>query len=228
VETQLIQPKPQPSRDVFAALQFEAPYLLERLVKNQIASSPEEAVALFDEVKKYLVLTATGERRMWQMYSLRVDEAWHQFILYTQQYSLFCTRHFGYYLHHSPNNAPKPNASVAASSPTFTDFQARYRELFGSDLPDVWFDERSLTPDSRLRNDIPGQLTVHARDDMRDLISPEGETLFAVNDLAAEAMMFLARTAVFYIRELPGQLEDGEKVELARTLVQCRILKVVG
>ena len=39
------------------ALAYDAPFLIERLQKQRIAGSPEEAEALFLEAKKYLVMT---------------------------------------------------------------------------------------------------------------------------------------------------------------------------
>ena len=106
----------------FDALAHEAPYLIEKLVKNRVVDSAEEGRALFLEVKRYLVLNQIDRTRIWKMYSLRVDEAWHQFILYTAEYLTFCQRYFGRYVHHRPSNAPDTAAIrvVAASSLTVT------------------------------------------------------------------------------------------------------------
>ncbi len=48
---------------------------------------------------------ALGHRRMIGMPSRAVDEAWHGFILCTAQYSAFCERAYGTYLHHHPEGA---------------------------------------------------------------------------------------------------------------------------
>lgn len=32
-----------------------------------------------------------------------VDEVWHNFILFTDDYTKFCNEHFGFYIHHRPN-----------------------------------------------------------------------------------------------------------------------------
>lgn len=214
--------------DASAALDFEAPYLVERLVKHGTAASPQEALALFTEVKRYLVLAATDRNRLWDMYSLRVDEAWHQFILYTAQYSEFCRRFFGHYVHHAPNNAPRSAAHVTVPTASFTQFCDRYRELFGVLPPDVWYDELSVTPASRLRNDLAGKLTLRRQDDMIELMSESGEVLFSINDLAEDALAFVVRMQSFYVRELPGELNDEEKVGLAGALVEGGILRVAG
>ncbi len=216
---------------MFDALSFEAPYLIEKLLKERIVRSTDEAEALFAEVKKYIVLVRTDTSMIWEMHSLRVDAAWHQFVLYTLQYSEFCQRYFGRYIHHSPSNAPEvKRAGAAPLSPvaTFAMFRQRYEELFGQPLPDVWLDETSVNPDSRIVNELAGQLTLRRDGDMIDLVSVHGDTLISVHHLAHEAMAFLARTGAFYVRELPGGLTDEEKVGLAATMVSCRLLRAGG
>jgi hypothetical protein len=173
-------------------------------------------------------MTQSDATRIWQMHSLRVDEAWHQFILFTAQYAEFCARYFGRYVHHSPSNAPKVERAEDIPVASFAEFRARYEELFGSPLPDVWYDERSLTPLRRVLNEHAGRLTLRADGDAIDLLAPNGEVVLTVNDVAGEALAFVARTGAFHVRELPGELTDDEKVALAAALVRCRILRVAG
>ena len=54
------------------------------------------------------------------------------------------------------------------------------------------------------------------------------EVVFAVNALAADALSFMADAGAFYVRELPGGLEDDEKVALVATLVQHRLLRLAS
>jgi hypothetical protein len=49
-----------------------------------------------------LCLDARGE--ILGMPSRAVDAAWHEFILHTREYTAFCKRAFGHYLHHLPND----------------------------------------------------------------------------------------------------------------------------
>src|ERR1700722_4087667 len=88
-------------------LDYRAPFLIEKLVKNCVADTVKEAEELFQELKKYLILSRSDETPRWQMYSSRVDEVWHQFILYTEAYTTFCESFFGGYVGHSPSNAPE-------------------------------------------------------------------------------------------------------------------------
>src|SRR5258705_10884785 len=103
-----------PQAPAMDALGHEAPFLIEKLVKEQIAETPSEAEALFTEVKRYLVLAHADNTKKWQMYSRRIDECWHQFILFTRQYFEFCQRYFGKYLPHSPSNAPQAGPADSA------------------------------------------------------------------------------------------------------------------
>ncbi len=214
---------------VMDALEYEAPFVIEKLVKTRIVETADEGEALFAEAKKYLVLVRTDETKIWQMHSLRVDEAWHQFILFTKQYSDFCQRFFGRFIHHSPSNAPEETEG-AATIPvaSFVMFRDRYEELFGIPLPDLWYDERSVTPERRVLNERAGRLTLRDSGEMLELVTPTGDVLLSVNEVARDALGFACRTGAFYVRELPGGLTDHEKVALVATLVECRVLRLAG
>ena len=208
------------------ALAYEAPFLIEKLLKERIVDTEEEAKTLFTEVKRFIVLVQTDNALGWEMYSLRVDETWHQFILFTKQYMNFCDQFFGRYIPHSPSNAPKSDIKDWAEALSFDAFQTRYAELFGEPLPDVWYDESSVKTHRRVLNDRAGSLTVQDKDGMVELLTAEGDILLAVNELARDALVFVARTGAFYVRELPGDLTDEEKVALAATLVEHGLLRV--
>jgi hypothetical protein len=45
-----------------------------------------------------------ADNRLIGMPSKAVDEAWHEMILMTREYTLFCDRGFGRYLHHTPDS----------------------------------------------------------------------------------------------------------------------------
>jgi hypothetical protein len=96
--------KPLPLREIAipGLLGYRAPFLIEKLVKNHIADNEEEARALLLEVKKCLLITWLDTEINWKMYSVRVDEAWHQFILYTDASADFCEHLFGKFMGHSP------------------------------------------------------------------------------------------------------------------------------
>jgi hypothetical protein len=207
-------------------LRFEAPYLIEKLVKDRIVDTADEGEALFAEAKKFLILSYADSDVSWSMYSARVDETWHQFVLFTSQYVDFCHRFFGEYLHHNPSNAPELPGRPELKPSTFEGFRARYESFFGEPLPDVWLDGRSVSLSRRVINDNAGRSRVSVEGDMACLAGPAGRIDVVVNDIARDALEFIACTGSFYVRELPGVLLDEEKVGLVATLVEHRVLRV--
>jgi hypothetical protein len=216
---------------------FEAPYLVEKLVKDRIVDDPEEAEALFREVKRYLLLCRVDRSRMWQMHSLRVDHCWHELVLFTGEYIAFCRRFFGGYVPHSPSNAPEYEGGDDTPAATYDEFQARYASFFGEELPAIWQDDRAVLPHRRVINDDVGRMSVAVVDDRAELSlalhhdhdhEDDGAplVLLRVNAFAADALAFIARTGAFYVRELPGDLDDDEKVDLVATLVREGALRV--
>lgn len=208
------------------ALDYEAPFLIDKLVKERFVDTPEEAHALFTEVKRYLVLCHVDRTKTWKMHSLSVDEAWHQFVLFTVEYNAFCNKYFGRYRHHSPANAPDTGFADAPPEATLAEFGDRYRELFGMDLPKIWDDSNWVTPRRRVVNYFCEQLSLGFADGMVDLIDWDGRALLSVSDIAQEALQFIAGTGAFYVRELPGDLTDEEKVALVSALVELKVLRV--
>jgi hypothetical protein len=210
-----------------SVLAYSAPFLIDKLVKDHIVDTPEEAEVLFTEVKKYLLMVRDDETANWEMYSLRVDEVWHQFILYTNEYMNFCERFFGRYVPHSPSNAPEPPfVSSTREVCTFELFASHYEQLFGIQLPEIWYDERSITIQRRVLNDNAGILSLKDKGEMVDLLTSAGKVLFSVNPFARDALAFAARTGAFYVRELPGGLADEEKIALVSGLVESSVLRV--
>jgi hypothetical protein len=211
---------------VFDALDYQAPFLVDRLLKQHFVTTGDEARALFTEVKRYLVLSHVDQTKSWKMHSSYVDEAWHQFILFTSEYNGFCTRYFGHYLHHFPSNAPSSGSGGRPPDATFAEFAGRYREVFGSDLPDIWSDSRLITTRRRVLNQQFGQLTLRPDESRVEVVGRAGAVLLSVNDIARTAMEFIVGTEAFYVRELPAVLTDVEKIGLVSALVESGVLRV--
>lgn len=211
--------------DAFAALDYEAPFVIDKLVKERFVDTAQDANALFAEVKRYLVLCHVDRTRSWKMHSLSVDEAWHQFVLFTAEYSAFCARYFGRYRHHAPSNAPETGERHAPEA-TFDEFCDRYRDMFGMPLPPVWNDANWVTLRRRVVNYFPGGWTLRPADGMVDLLDGGGRTLVSVSPLAENALRFIVDTGAFYVREVPDELTDEEKVALVSALVEIRVVRV--
>lgn len=76
------------------ALEFEAPYVLDRLLSEGVVDTRCQAQELFSEAKKYLVLCELSPDTAIGMYSGLVDAAWHAFILFTAEYIEYGQRFF--------------------------------------------------------------------------------------------------------------------------------------
>lgn len=210
-------------------LSYDAPYLTEKLLKEHIVESLEEGEALFREVKRFIVLVRSDDTTLWDMHSLRIDEVWHQFVLFTAEYIAFGQRFFGTYIQHSPSNAPIADATGAPRvSSTFEDFKARYTVLFGEELPDLWYDEKQVTPNRRILNDNVGTISLLDADGMSHLCDDAGEVLISVNRFAHIPLKFICNTPTFYVRELPGDLDDDEKVALVSTMMEFNLLRIAS
>ncbi len=56
-------------------------------------------------LKDYFHISNIAGKRMVSMPSQVVDDAWHEFILFTREYQRFCDRALGRFLHHTPAEA---------------------------------------------------------------------------------------------------------------------------
>ena len=53
----------------------------------------------------------------------------------------------------------------------------------------------------------------------------KGRRFRATGSRAADALGFIADTGAFYVRELPGELTDEEKVALIATPIEYKVLR---
>lgn len=213
------------------ALAFNAPFVIDRLVKDRVADTPAFAEHLFTEIKRYLVLCDASADTKFAMCSAMVDEAWHAFILFTTEYTEYGRRFFGNYVHHSPaanHEAAEPTTvgDPNLNEASFNDFRQRYEELYGQPLPAVWYDDSSVAPTRRVINASAGKLTYFVDDHTVRLQDERGNTVLSVDELACEAVDFIARTPDFYVRELPGELTEDEKAGVIAPLVRLGVLRL--
>jgi hypothetical protein len=213
-----------------ALIAFEAPYVVEKLVKNKSAASDVEARALFEEAKKYLWIVAHDREREYPIMSLRVDEAWHQFILFTREWREFCDCVLGLTVAHAPpTTLPPPEGAPVRASVSREEFVARYEEEFGP-IPDLWFDERSVSPDVRVlaNPDTIAPIEVRVRDGRAEIVeASSGVVRMRVDAWAEAALRFVLERGIVYVRELPG-IDEDDSVVLCRALVAAGILLVVA
>jgi hypothetical protein len=82
-----------------------AKFLDQRLAARRPELSEAQRCLVFDALREYFQLCRAARKRMVAMPSQVVDDAWHEFILFTRQYQHFCTSSFGRFLHHTPAEA---------------------------------------------------------------------------------------------------------------------------
>ncbi|MBK8319695.1 MAG: hypothetical protein IPL05_14520 [Betaproteobacteria bacterium] len=85
-------------------------WLDQRLAERRPELTAEQRGEVFVGLRDYFQICRIARRRMVSMPSQVVDDAWHEFILFTRQYDKFCRHGFGRFLHHTP--------AAAMSSPT--------------------------------------------------------------------------------------------------------------
>jgi hypothetical protein len=70
-------------------------------IQRELGVEAYKAQEFFTDLKRFLWLVANSSvERL--VPSPVVDEAWHSFVLFTQEYADFCDRYFGRFIHHSP------------------------------------------------------------------------------------------------------------------------------
>jgi hypothetical protein len=116
-------------------------WLDQRLAERRPELTADQRGEVFVGLRDYFQICRIARRRMVSMPSQVVDDAWHEFILFTRQYDKFCRHGFGRFLHHTP--------AAAMSSPT--------RPATASAAPGGWpAPSKRLTRKSR--NACPGCL----------------------------------------------------------------------
>jgi len=78
------------------------PGLFERLDKVRPGLDLKSKQLIARGLRKFFLAHLTSGRRFVSMPSQAVDDLWHEFILYTRNYDVFCKQAFGRFLHHTP------------------------------------------------------------------------------------------------------------------------------
>lgn len=121
---------PPNSRQVNEVLNFDLSPIRKRLQAQSLLSESLIDLALL-EYRRFMALVAL-EKKMFPMCSPEIDEVWHTHLLFTRNYSQFCERVFGEFLHHEPELS-----SIAPRHRDFKGFFAAYERWFGMPSP-LW------------------------------------------------------------------------------------------
>ena len=111
---------------------YQHPQLLTRLVEK-VGMDADSARVLFEETKRFLYLCAITDQPLAP--TALIDEVWHHFMLYSEDYAAFCNDKFGFMINHRPWS----NAEVAASDWSIVRRTRKLAEdVFGEDLSSNW------------------------------------------------------------------------------------------
>ena len=100
-------------------------------ISTALGCDESEVSVALGEVLRFLYLVNLNEEGMLTP-SVRVDLAWHEFILCTRAYDAFCRRLFGKFIHHSPGG------SEAKNHQQFTKTLSSYEAEFGTPNTKYW------------------------------------------------------------------------------------------
>ena len=93
-------------------------YLNQKVVDRiefELGLSEKDAAEVFNDLKKFLWMASTSSQP--SVPSPRIDKAWHEFLMFTEDYQEFCRTMFGSFLHHIPHTG-KNDAGAEATFPT--------------------------------------------------------------------------------------------------------------
>ncbi len=138
--------------DKTKALSYENEEIVESFRANY-GVTLDAARELFEECKKWLWLCGTRPRSMRLTVfgpMKMLDEMWHTFILFTREYTEYCTENFGFYIHHAPTTRAESeqHRQRDAANPEATQAQVRderrqmmllVHEEFGAETLKRWF-----------------------------------------------------------------------------------------
>ncbi|GBF74586.1 hypothetical protein PA598K_02943 [Paenibacillus sp. 598K] len=104
----------------------------ERMQQRYPELSDREWAWRWHEMKRFLLMAGLLNRV--EMYSAKVDEVWHEMLMFTREYQTMCERFCGRTIHHAPHAAATSGADLQPASERAW-FDWVYSELFGPNQP---------------------------------------------------------------------------------------------
>ncbi|PML79992.1 hypothetical protein BCT69_02420 [Enterovibrio norvegicus] len=100
-----------------AQLVFIGTYRFNSVIKKKVSNryphlTDRDLTLVIDGLKDYFTICNQANKKQVAMPSQVVDVAWHEFILFTKEYQLFCDKAFGRFLHHTPTEAMRTPTSA--------------------------------------------------------------------------------------------------------------------
>ena len=105
--------------------------LIHRMV-DKYGWNEKEAEQCFEDLKRFLALAIVTGKSI--IPAPKIDEMWHNFILFTADYEEFCLQYAGRFLHHRPRRRDDPKVARGHGVP---DTLRLAQEMFG-ELSSNW------------------------------------------------------------------------------------------
>ncbi|PUA29669.1 MAG: hypothetical protein B0W54_03610 [Cellvibrio sp. 79] len=90
-------------------------FLTQKLQQQYPQLTHEQTGLVIKGLRQYFLMCCKAEKKLVAMPSQVVDELWHQFILHTRAYQVFCRKGLGRFLHHTPAEAMKGKKDASDS-----------------------------------------------------------------------------------------------------------------
>lgn len=119
---------------------FDLSSVRQQLALKHSAHIPaEEADTVIRELKRFLSLVLLVPEPEYDIFvpALKVDLAWHEFILHTSLYRDFCTNHIGRFIDHNPD-VSRAVARAKAAGQVFYYTKQRLQHFYGPTPPFIW------------------------------------------------------------------------------------------
>lgn len=124
--------------------------VVRRYCKEQHADLPE-AEEVFREMLKFLYISYRAGTEEPEGFGFvvsaeieKIDWMWHTFLLFTKDYADFCDNHFGFFLHHFPNEAEDQTDTPLDENALREVVQKQFAlvyDVLGRDTLITWYDQ---------------------------------------------------------------------------------------
>jgi len=88
------------------------PGIAKRIKQKYDHLTDDDVFYILEGLKSFFIISLKAKGKMVAMPSQIIDIAWHEFILFTRNYQLFCHKGLGRFLHHTPTEAMKTPTSA--------------------------------------------------------------------------------------------------------------------
>lgn len=130
-----LRPSGQVVSNLSAVMRYDNRAVLVKM-QQELGISEADAFLLFEDTKKFLYLVGINPHERLGP-PAAVDQGWHVFLLFTQDYADFCQQYFGRFLHHKPH-VDLGKTQPGTIPPKMATVLRHARAVFGDGLSINW------------------------------------------------------------------------------------------